>query len=198
MIKQFLCASLIALCLSSCDKETVSSAMRIEALGAVGSGVKIGDDQILTSAHVVNGRDMIFVINESGEKQEAYVSFIDEAHDIAVLTAKIKGKVADVSCEQKPIGTQYEAIGNPLGLKFVHSWGRIASTPQSLYVWKSVYVADGAAIHGMSGGGVFSTSGSLIGVVVGLQTANMPMPSATGFSFIVPMSEICGLLKIDD
>lgn len=199
MFKQFLCAALIAFGMSSCGhKETVSSAMRIEALGGIGSGVKIGEDKILTAAHVVYGKADIYVINEAGEKVDGWISFIDRERDIAVVTAKIKGKIADVSCKEKQIGTRYETIGNPLGFKFVHSWGRIAGTPRQHYIWKSVYVADGAAIFGNSGGGAFSTSGHLIGVVVGIANANMPLPAPTGFSFIVPMSEICGILKLGD
>lgn len=194
MLKGIICA-LALIGLSSCAQDVPSYVMRIETGLGVGSGTKISSDEILTAAHVVFGKPELFVINERGEKVEARISYIDNELDIAIVKAKINGTTAKVSCRERQVGTKYKATGNPLGMQFVRSNGRIAGEPRPLTRWKNVYVADGAIIHGLSGAGAISSSGELIGVVVGIAIAQMPLPSPSGFGFIVPSTEICKILQ---
>lgn len=196
-MKGIICALVMTLGLGSCAHDLPSYAMRIETANGLGSGTKISEDEILTAYHVAYGHPDLYVVNERDERVDGYLSFADENLDIAIVKAKINGKVAKVSCRERQVGTSYKATGNPLGFKFIRSVGRIAGEPREYSRWKSVYVADGAIIHGVSGAGAIGSSGELIGMVVGIAVSSMPLPAPSGFSLIVPSTEICKALKID-
>lgn len=204
-MKALVVASILAFSLTGCKQALPSYAMQINVPGGIGSGTKISADEILTAYHVVSDQTEITIKNERGETSKGVVTYINREYDIAVVKSKISGKIANVTCKEKSVGTPYNNIGNPIGIEFVKSWGAVAGRPREYGNWKSVYVVDGAVIMGQSGAGAFTSSGSLMGVIVGIATAVIPgfvpmLPPSrapSGFGLVVPSSEICKLLKID-
>jgi len=84
-------------------------------------------------------------------------------------------------------------------MEFVTSWGRISSKPEKRLSWESAYIVDATFVPGNSGGGAIA-DGEIVGVVVGLPlfalkgVNDTPIPSISGFGFIVPSSTICKFL----
>ncbi len=201
-MKRVLIASAIALVLVGCKEkvELPSASIKIELPNGLGSGTKIGDKLILTAAHVVDGQTGIKIKTEDGAIVDGRVIFVDKAHDLALVEADVKAKTAKVKCDVVKPGTEFSIYGNPLGLEFTYSWGRIASKPKEFGPWGSAYTVDATIIMGNSGGGAFDDFGRVIGVVVGIRLAPLqsgPLtytPSVTGFGFVVDGPTVCKFL----
>lgn len=201
------CTSVLALtaCSYSEANPLPSSAVRIETGEGLGSGTKIGKNRVLTAAHVVKDAKELTIINENGAAVKGRVLFLDEEKDLALVEASPEGNETEVECSVRPPGTEFEMNGNPLGMQFIRSWGRISSKPQSFGDFKSGYIVDGTIIMGVSGSGAIDNSGKLIGVISAIRLAPMQtgnnvlpyVPAPSGFGFIVDGPTICEFLEKD-
>jgi S1-C subfamily serine protease len=96
------------------------------------SGVIIGADLIATDKHCTPEGAKLTVTTDKGgqegDKFDAAVLRRSDNADVALLrTEKPMGAtIAKLGCYVPPIGTPIEIVGNPLGVNFVHTWGRIA------------------------------------------------------------------------
>jgi S1-C subfamily serine protease len=161
-----------------------------------GSGVHIGNGFIVTAAHVVGDAKEVQVKDKGGVFHKAEVLWANKASDIALLRTSPDGMgVAHISCIVTKAGSPIVAYGNPLAIEFVAAYGKIAGEARATGPWKSVYVTDITTVMGQSGGPVFAENGDLIGITVGVMSAQIGFSgSLVGYGFVVPSSEVCGLL----
>jgi S1-C subfamily serine protease len=176
---------------------TMEASIRISDTDGMGSGVHIGKGFIVTAAHVVKGQTEVTIKTHVGQEAKAAVLWASSQYDVALLRTEASIPAADLDCRTAQVGSTVVAIGNPLGMDFISSYGKIAGEPREFAdTWKSVFVTDLTVIMGNSGGGVFSEDGQLVGIVVGV----LGVPGANesksylGLSTVVPSSVVCRLM----
>lgn len=164
-----------------------------------GSGFVYNGRYIITAAHVVGTESKVEYKGADGVSREAEVLWANKAYDVALLAIDAGLPSAPMTCRQAAVGETVTAKGNPLGVEFVQTEGKIAGSPRAAHNWRSVYVADISAAGGMSGGPVFDAAGNVIGITVGGMIAPMGFGgSFVGLTFLVPSSAICGLLSMPE
>lgn len=175
---------------------TASATVKIQVNDGHGSGVHIGDGFIVTAAHVVGDAKEVQLKAKGGALRKADVLWINKANDIALLRTSSAGLgTAHLSCGSAKAGDPITAYGNPLGIEFVAAYGKIAGEPRKTGPWNTVYVTDITTVMGQSGGPVFGSDGDLIGITVGVMAAPIGFSgSLVGYGYVVPSTEICGLL----
>jgi hypothetical protein len=154
----------------------------LDAKGAVitmGSGVAVSSDAIVTNDHVISDGKTWRV--RQGEKWwPASITRDDEAHDICKLhVAGLKVRpVRTRRIANIEIGERVYAVGSPAGLEISISEGIVSGIR---HLPKGDMIQMTAAISkGSSGGGLFDSSGRLIGLttsyVEGGQSLNFALP----------------------
>lgn len=182
------------------------SAIKISLADGLGSGVHIGGGNILTAAHVVGDAKMVKIKTFAGIEGDADVLWINKDFDIALIHTggNVSGS-SELDCREPRFGEQIQAVGNPLGMEFIASFGRVAGAGRQLGNWKRVVVTDMTTVMGQSGGGIFANDGRVVGINVGVTIAPLQSgkdaaggavytPTMTGFGFVVPSSVVCDLL----
>lgn len=185
---------------------------------AHGSGVDIGNGYILTAAHVADSKEDIGprdlkIIDSLGRSHGVEVMWANHAYDVALL--HITDDASDIasralSCRYLDAGESLSFIGNPLGLRDVTTYGRLAKAKIEAYgPWAAINTVSGQLIPGMSGGPTLDRFGDVVGINVGIAVEMQhvsigneqgPLPlmgaSPMGFdmSFIVPGRVICRLM----
>lgn len=178
------------------------SAVRIN-IGSAGtcSGVHIGNGFVLTAAHCTTTGDTLTVETDLGGKATARLMWANVlgkgGYDIALLKVEEapfadNWKASKVACEAPKAGDVVTMFGQPLGLRFTQTWGRVASGElQAFGLWRQVILVDAAGAKGMSGGPVLRADGKVIGLVVGGVGAMAPI------TFVAPMhGGACDLLAM--
>ncbi|MBB5664722.1 serine protease Do [Rhizobium leguminosarum] len=181
------------------------SAVKISVADGLGSGVHIGGGNILTAAHVVGDQKTVKIKTLAGTEDDAAVLWVNKDYDVALIhtDGNVSGS-SELDCREPRFGEQLQAIGNPLGMEFIASFGRVAGTGRQTGPWKRVIVTDMTTVMGQSGGGVFANDGRVVGINVGVTLAPLKgknwyggdsyTPTMTGFGFVVPASVVCDLL----
>jgi len=154
----------------------------------LGSGVIVSaDGLILTTAHVINGADNIFVSLFDGSVAEARIIGTDPGTDLAVLKADLDGlPVAsfDTETQHRP-GDVVLAIGNAFGLNHTVTAGIISATGRgdlNLTVFEDFIQTDAAINSGNSGGALINIEGE----VIGINSASLSQETgAQGISFAI-------------
>ncbi|EET60909.1 trypsin [Marvinbryantia formatexigens DSM 14469] len=171
-----------------------------------GSGVIISEDgYILTCAHVVSGADSIAVTDYEGNEYQAQLVGSYETGDIAVIKIDAQGLQAATlgDSDQVKLAETVYAVGNPGGtLGGSITDGIISATERTItvaldsssqsYGFGSVRNAvsldvlqtSTAVSPGNSGGGLFNSSGELIGIV----NAKGSGDSQEGIGFAIPIN----------
>lgn len=177
---------------------TVTNFFGMTSSGAVnGSGFIISDDgYILTNYHVVedaySGRFEIEVITYDGTKYIASIVGVEPANDIAVL--KIDAEGLDAAhfgdSDNLRVGDVVYAVGNPLGeLEFSMSTGYVSALDRVINTKESesinMFQIDAAVNEGNSGGPLYSSDGSVVGIV----TAKYSSSGVEGLGFAVPVND---------
>ncbi len=178
---------------------TFDAGVEILVSDGLGSGVSIGNGMIVTAAHVVRGQKDVTVEAQDGKKYTARVLWSSDASDVAMLSVKdAKLPAAKLFCGDVRVGDEISAIGNPLGVKFVTSYGHVAAKAQKVGDIDEVFPMDMTTVMGQSGGPVFS-NGRVVGIISMVMSAPLKngdsyTPSLVGFGFAVPSSVVCDLL----
>lgn len=144
-----------------------------EVLAGQGSGVIVGEDLVLTCAHITADRKRLGVEVFGQPEREAQVLSADEKNDLSLLRVPgLGGK--EISFGDPPIlGQPVLCVGNPASDKLAGTvtFG-IVSAPQremgSLLTegeTVTVFQTDAAINGGCSGGGIFDLQGRLLGIV---------------------------------
>ncbi|RVO41378.1 serine protease [Sinorhizobium meliloti] len=175
---------------------SASSVVKIIVSDGHGSAVHIGGGSFLTSTHVVEGKKTVSLKTSDGKSLGAKVLWTNKEYEIAMLGANGAGIASSaLSCREAAVGEPIRAVGNPLGLEFISSWGHISGSPRESEPLKSAYVTDITTVMGMSGGPTFDRDNNIIGITVAAQTAMLGEGrTLTGFGFVVPSKVVCMLL----
>lgn len=142
--------------------------------GGIGTGFLIGDNKILTNAHVVVGATKLAVRLENGILYEAEVLKLDEQIDLALVKIKNWKKFASENTfSVLTLGNSFDiqtmdevyALGNPWGLTFSVSKG-IISHPMRKHdsIPKFLIQTDADVYEGNSGGPLLNERGEVIGM----------------------------------
>lgn len=208
----FLCAMLLSDVSVALDAVSVFE-MNRRAVGAVatqnaiGSGVVIAPQTVLTNCHVIAGqREIVFRQNNVTHAAKLVAgSAVFDLCKLSVPTLNAK-PVVTRSAGALKIGERVYAIGNPQGLELSLSEGLISGLRD---IENDVQIQTTAPISpGSSGGGLFDNSGRLIGIVTWYlangQNLNFAMPiglvsqlSPMAFVDAYPESQILRPDKLD-
>ncbi len=163
-----------------------------------GSGVIYSSDgYIITNNHVINNAKEIVVTLKNGKSYTAKLVGADKDHDLALLKIDTAGlspvEFADYS--EVKLGERTIVIGNPLG-EYSGSVtdGVVSSLNRKVDIdGKTMTLLQTCAEinAGNSGGGVFNSSGKLIGVVV----AKARGDAIEGLGFAIPSNVVLNFVK---
>jgi hypothetical protein len=132
---------------------------------ALGSGVVIGREQVITTCHVLRNASGI-VVSRGNVSFGAEVEFPDAERDLCQLRVKELGApavpFADVA--KLRIGQRAYAIGAPRGLELTLTEGIISSLRGGDDDKQPLIQTSAAVSRGSSGGGLFDADGRLIGI----------------------------------
>lgn len=158
-----------------------------------GSGIILtSDGYIVTCKHVVDGVDTIKVILNDDTEYDATLVGTDSRSDLAVLKIDATGLTPATlgDSDMLTVGEDVIAIGNPLGeLRGTATSGIVSALSREVTVENvtmSLIQTDAAISPGNSGGGLFNSSGSLIGIV----NAKASSDDAEGLGFAIPVSSV--------
>ena len=145
-----------------------------------GTGFVIGDQRVMTNAHVVAGTSDVSVeVPKAGggsQTESARVVYYDEQVDIAVLAVPdLDARVLPFNFSGAQTGDNAVALGYPLDGPFSSSPAKIRQRIQlrgpdiyeSSTVTRDVYTIRGTVRSGNSGGPLINPQGQVIGVVFG-------------------------------
>lgn len=192
-------------------KNCVNSVVYVETTGtsagiyqssstSSGSGFIVTDSgYIVTNYHVVEGGKSYKVTTYNNKEYDAKLIGYEESNDIAVL--KIEGdsfqSVRYGNSSSISVGDNVYVIGNPLGdLTYtltsgvVSALNRLIKSDDGSLI--NMFQTDAAVNSGNSGGPVFDSTGS----VVGIATAKYASSSIEGLSFCIPINDVRSM--IDD
>jgi len=149
---------------------------------ALGSGFLVGDKQIATNYHVIEGASggSVKLIGVSTKYRIEGIVAADPAHDLVILRVSIAGpKALTLSDSDKvQVGDTVYAVGNPLGLEGTFSQGIVSGV--RAVGSDSLLQITSPISPGSSGGPVLNTTGQVIGVSVatfeGGQNLNFAIP----------------------
>ena len=162
-----------------------------QAKSGSGSGVIVtSDGYIVTCHHVVDGASKITVILNDETTHEATLIGSDAHNDLAVIKISASGLTPATlgDSDMLTVGEDVVAIGNPLGeLRGTSTGGMVSALGREVSVEGTMMTLiqhDAAVSPGSSGGGLFNSSGSLIGIV----NAKANSSEAEGIGFAIPVN----------
>ncbi len=159
------------------------------------SATHIGGGRFVTAWHCVDAVKDIAVATEAGEKAGAEVLWSNKLYDLALVRAtELHLRKAEIDCHLVEPGTPVVAIGNPIGMEFIRTEGKVVSKlitgavkVDSDMLWQERIVSDLTIAPGSSGGGLFDLQGRLVGVNVGAYVG-------LHYALSVPSTTVCQLL----
>ena len=173
------------------DAEAVYESVLVVYSGSsLGSGFAIGENCIITNAHVIDNKRNITVETYGGKQYKAIVLGINNYEDIAVLVVNgVKFpylKVADSS--KMKIGDDIYAIGAPKGMTYTLTKGSVSAKEREIS--NQTYIQIDAAINeGNSGGPLLNDNGQVLGV------NTLKMTDSEGLGLAIPITRVCAYLK---
>lgn len=170
----------------------------------LGSGVRIGEDKILTNKHVVGDQNEVMVIEkpedfnnnvEAGRRMTGQVVKYDEVKDLALVhvNAKLAGRIVKLARDRDvKVAQKAHAIGHPRGEFWTYTEG-VVSQIRDGYQWNvgdnkkreaNVIQTQTPINPGNSGGPLFTPFGKLMGI------NSFGSPSSPGLNFAVSHSSV--------
>ncbi|NEE04604.1 trypsin-like serine protease [Phytoactinopolyspora halotolerans] len=131
----------------------------------VGSAFLVGDDRVLTAAHVVDGAASVAVMKDDGAAHQASVVGVDLGTDTALLEIRgsMDGHVFDITESPTVAGESLAVIGHPLGDPLTLTTGTTSRVDDAL--WPN-FQLDVSVNPGNSGGPVVRADGDVVGMLV--------------------------------
>ena len=151
---------------SAVIEDVVPGVVRVQTNVGSGSGFHIGNGNIVTNYHVIDGASAARIVTHDGKQHAVRIIGSDRNADISVLQINSSrytrlrfGNSDDVRVGQKAI-----AIGNPGGLDFTVTQGIISSTDRKDEKGNEYTQIDVPINPGNSGGPLIDSNGKVIGV----------------------------------
>lgn len=171
-------------------EEVYKSVFVVYSGNSLGSGFAIGENCIVTNAHVIENVHSITLTSYEGDKYTASLLGIDEDKDIAVLIIKDASfpylKMANLSTVK--IGDDIYAIGAPKGMAYTLTKGTV-SAKERIVENESFIQIDAAINEGNSGGPLLNDAGEVLGM------NTMKMTDSEGIGLAIPADRIASTLK---
>ena len=171
-------------------EEVYKSVFVVYSGNSLGSGFAIGENCIVTNAHVIENVHSITLTSYEGDKYTASLLGIDEDKDIAVLVIKDASfpylKMANLSTVK--IGDDIYAIGAPKGMAYTLTKGTV-SAKERIVENESFIQIDAAINEGNSGGPLLNDAGEVLGM------NTMKLTDSEGIGLAIPADRIASTLK---
>lgn len=190
VVAVLLAFSLSAFAIGFKAEEKYNSVFVVTSGNALGSGFAVGENCIVTNAHVLGNPTDIVLTTYTGETYSAYLVGCDQDQDIAVLgvrdaTFKIL-KVADYKASNT--GDDVYAIGAPKSMAYTLTKGVISAKERKVGAYN--YIQTDAAINeGNSGGPLLNDDGDVIGI------NTLKMSDSEGIGLAIPMEMVCKYIQ---
>lgn len=151
-----------AYCMNFEPEAVYESVVVVYSEDSLGSGFAIGENYIVTNAHVISGKS-VSIRTYADTESPAFVVAMDSELDIALLYVEDRKFVPlHISLECK-VGEDVYAIGAPESLAYTLTKGVVSSKNRN--VSGSTFIQTDAAINpGNSGGPLLNDNGEVIGV----------------------------------
>ena len=137
--------------------------------GGSGSGVRISNTEILTAQHVIGTHHSANISVKGVGLVLGVIKGYDRARDIALITFEGGGgETAELTTIHPQIGSEVAALGYVRSISEttpVTTFGRIGVIWDIVPGNYAIGQMDAAATYGMSGGPVFNSNGTLVGIV---------------------------------
>ena len=159
------------------------------AAKALGSGFIVdAEGHVVTNNHVVDGASKVVVTLDDGRELDARVVGRDPRTDIAVLQVDAGAKLPFLSLgdsDKARPGDWVIAMGNPFGLGGTVTAGIVSARGRDIGAgpYDDFLQVDAPINRGNSGGPLFSTDGSVVGVNTAIFS---PSGGSVGIGFAIP------------
>ncbi len=156
---------------------------------ALGSGFIVdAEGHVVTNNHVVDGATKVVVTLDDGRELDARVVGRDARTDIAVLQVDAGAKLPFLSLGDSDTarpGDWVVAMGNPFGLGGTVTAGIVSARGRDIGAgpYDDFLQVDAPINRGNSGGPLFSTDGSVVGVNTAIYS---PSGGSVGIGFAIP------------
>ena len=191
MVMAVLFASPLSVHAIGFEAETVyESVFVIYSGNSFGSGFAVGENCIVTNAHVIDNDHDITVMTYGGSEYQAKVLGINDNEDIAILFVEDATfpylQIADM--EAMKTGDDIYAIGAPKGMAYTLTKGSISAKERM--IGSRAYIQIDAAINeGNSGGPLLNDAGQVLGM------NTLKMSDSEGIGLAIPVNRICDYLE---
>ncbi len=153
---------------------------------ALGSGVSIAKDEVVTNRHVVE-EGKSWRVRQGDNIWAAKIAYLDSEHDLCGL--QVAGLNA-VPVTVRPsstlsVGDRVYAVGTPEGLQLSLSEGLVSGLRK--FEGVSLIQTTAPISHGSSGGGLFDSQGELVGVTT------FVIKDGQNLNFALPTEWVLGL-----
>ena len=171
-------------------EEKYNSVFVVTSGNSLGSGFAVGENCIVTNAHVLDNPNNIVLTTYAGETHTAYLVSYDQDKDIAVLGIKDAKFTPLTIADYKTLNTGDDvyAIGAPKSMAYTLTKGVISAKEREIGKYK--YIQTDAAINeGNSGGPLLNDEGNVIGI------NTLKMSDSEGIGLAIPMTIVSDFLK---
>ena len=171
-------------------EEKYNSVFVVTSGNALGSGFAVGENCIVTNAHVFDNPNNIMLSTYAGETHTTYLVGYDQDKDIAVLGVKDARFTPLTVADYKSLNTGDDvyAIGAPKSMAYTLTKGVISAKEREIGKYK--YIQTDAAINeGNSGGPLLNDEGNVIGI------NTLKMSDSEGIGLAIPMTVVGDFLK---
>ena len=171
-------------------EEQYNSIFVVTSGNSLGSGFAVGENCIVTNAHVIDNPNNIVLTTYTGETHVAYLVGYDQDKDIAVLGVRNVKFTPLTIADYKSLNTGDDvyAIGAPKSMAYTITKGIISAKERKIGKYK--YIQTDAAINeGNSGGPLLDDKGRVIGI------NTLKMSDSEGIGLAIPMTVVSDFLK---
>lgn len=185
-----LAASISAYAIGFNAEDTYNSIFIIYSGNSLGSGFALGENCIISNAHVIENQDNITVVTYSGDKYRANIVAIDIDLDIVMLEVDNETfpylSVADYN--DTAIGEDVYTIGAPNSMTYTLTKGVLSAKNRAVGDYEYIQI-DAAINAGNSGGPLLNDDGKVIGV------NTLKMFDSEGIGLSIPMTTVIEFVK---
>ena len=171
-------------------EKSYDSVFVVTSGNSLGSGFAIGENCIITNAHVVTSPQNTKITTYEGIEYRATVLAMNEDMDIAVLSvAGVTFPYLTVAnYNDSKIGDDVYAIGAPNGMTYTLTKGTLSAKDRVIGNYTYIQL-DAALNQGNSGGPLLTDAGTVIGV------NSMKLNNSEGIGLAIPMTTVCEYLR---